>query len=260
LTEPSFRGRIPKLKRLFFEIQTLFKEKPRMKSSFRKIVFILSALVLTLACGFTNTAKDVAKQGIAERDELVRLAQNVQAASSNFGLVTDTQYAKISVTNGATEGYYEAVAQSGEVWTGNFRSEQKLLEEAMANSQTFVGGDPQKPNLAEQAANGALPSDLGKAFTLFVNSVVQAPPPVPNEKVTLALMDTMNEAMNTIQLAGTDWNDAVRAYNTKRSSVTGEVVAAASDIIGFPLPDNFPYYQSASVGQPIHNPLETPTK
>ena len=42
--------------------------------------------------------------------------------------------------------------------------------------------------------------------------VVQAPPPVPDPQVTLSLGDTVDEAMNTIQLAGTDWNDAVKAY------------------------------------------------
>jgi hypothetical protein len=26
--------------------------------------------------------------------------------------------------------------------------------------------------------------------------------------------DTIDEGMNTVQLAGTDWNDAVKAYNT----------------------------------------------
>jgi hypothetical protein len=229
-----------------------------MKTMFRRMFALAVIATLALSSFGCTTAKSLAKDFIKQRDQLVALAQNVQASASNFQLVTDTQYAKILTTNSATQAYYEAVAQSGEVWTGNFRTEQAALEAAMANSESYVDGDPTKPNLAEMAANGGLPSDLGKAFTLFVNSVVQAPPPVPNEKVTLALIDTMNEAMNTIQLAGTDWNDAVRAYNTMRSSVSGEVVAAASDIIGFPLPDNFPYYVGKSAGQPIQNPLDTP--
>lgn len=222
---------------------------PRFLSIILIFVFVFSAA----GC---NTAANLAKEGIRQRDELVALAQKVQSSASNFTLVTDTQYAKITASNAVTQSYYESVAQSGEVWTGNFRSEQAALEKAMSDSKSFVGGDPAKPNLAELAQKGALPSDTGKAFSLFVNSVVQAPPPVPNEKVTLAMMDTVNEGMNTIQLAGTDWNDAVRAYNTKRSSVSGEVVSAASKIIGFPLPDNFPFYQGASAGQPIQDPLK----
>jgi len=221
------------------------------------LVLVATFIFSSIGC---SAAANVAKQGIKERDELVALAQGVQSAASNFALVTDTQYAKIQITTQQTASYYEAVAQSGEVWTGNFRSQQAAFEKLQAEAKAAnVGGDPTKPNLDQMVKDGTLPSDTGKAFSLFVNSVVQAPPPVPNEKVTLAQMDTANEAMNTIQLAGTDWNNAVRAYNTKRSSVTGEVVAAASDIIGFPLPANFPYYQGASAGQPIKNPLAQPT-
>ncbi len=220
------------------------------------IVFILALLASNFGCaGIVDTGK----KAIAQRDQLIALAQKVQAAASNFSLVMDTQYSKIKTSNTVTASYYEAVAQSGEVWTGHFRSQEAALEKSMADSKSStVGGDPTKPDLAALAAKNALPSETGAAFSLFVNSVVQAPPPVPDSKVTMALLDTVNEAMNTIQLAGTDWNDAVRAYNTMRSSVSGEVVSAASKIIGFPLPDNFPYYQGASAGQPVHDPLATP--
>ncbi len=224
-------------------------------------VFSFVLVIITLVMSFTGCSPvvDASKKLIAERDQLVALAQGVQASVSNFNLVRDTQYAKITMSNTVAQNYYESVAQSGEVWTGNFRSEQAALEKAIANSQQYVGGDPTKPDLAALAASGGLPSDTGAAFSLFVNSVVQAPPPVPDPAVTMAVIDTCNEAMNTLQLAGTDSNDAVRAYNTLRSSVSGEVVAAASEIIGFPLPDNFPYYQGASVGQPITDPLKVPS-
>ena len=81
---------------------------------------------------------------------------------------------------------------------------------------------------------------------------------MPDSQVTLALGDTVDEAMNTIQLAGTDWNDVVRAYNTRWSQITGEVVARVSAYFGFDLPLTFPYYQGASAGQPVQNPLATP--
>lgn len=217
------------------------------------IVLIITFLLSATGC---SAVVDTGKKAIAERDQLVALAQKVQEADSNFYLVMDTQYAKIQASQTVTKDYYEAVAQSGEVWTGNFRSQQDALEKAMADGSTAtVGGDPTKPDLAAQAQNGTLPTDISKAFGLYVNAVVQAPPPVPDKDVTLAMMDTINEAMNTIQLAGTDWNDAVRAYNALRSSVSGEVVAAASKIIGFPLPDNFPFYQSTREGQSVSNPL-----
>ena len=64
--------------------------------------------------------------------------------------------------------------------------------------------------------------------------------------------------MNTIQLGGTDWNDAVKAYNTRRAQIKGEIVARVSAYFGFDLPVTFPYYQGGNAGQPVQNPLATP--
>jgi hypothetical protein len=64
--------------------------------------------------------------------------------------------------------------------------------------------------------------------------------------------------MNTIQLAGTDWNDAVKTYNTRRAQIKGEIVARVSAYFGFELPVTFPYYQGGNTGQPVQNPLATP--
>lgn len=214
-------------------------------------IFVVIALGLS-SCG-------VIKTGTNEYDDLVALVQNVQAAASNFQLVTDTQYAKIQAKTQITKDYYDAVAQSGEVWTGNFRAEQEALTELLKNYRDENGQplDPTKINLNDLQNKGALPDSLGQGFTLYVNAVTQAPPPVPDSDVTLALGDTVDEGMNTIQLAGTDWNDAVKAYNTRRSQITGEVVARVSEYFGFELPVTFPYYAGASAGQPVQNPLAT---
>ena len=104
----------------------------------------------------------------------------------------------------------------------------------------------------------SLPNGIGQGFSLYVNAITQAPPPVPDAAVTLALGDTIDEAMNTIQLAGTDWNDAVKAYNTRRAQIKGEIVARVSAYFGFDLPVTFPYYQGGNAGQPVQNPLATP--
>jgi hypothetical protein len=223
-----------------------------MKSLFQ--IFAVFALAIGVSgCGVIKTGTD-------EYNELVALVQNVQAAASNFQLVTDTQYAKIQAKTQITKDYYDAVAQSGEVWTGNFRDEQEALNEMLQNYRDENGQplDPTQLNLDALQNQGALPDNLGQGFALYVNAITQAPPPVPDADVTLALGDTVDEGMNTIQLAGTDWNDAVRAYNTRRATITGEVVARVSAYFGFELPVTFPYYQGASAGQPVQNPLATP--
>lgn len=227
-----------------------------MKYHKHRAISMFAALVILVQL----TGCNLLRSGTNEYNDLVALVQGVQSAASNFQLVTDTQYAKIQARTQITKDYYDAVSNSGEVWTGNFRSEQELLNELLRNYRDENGQplDPTQLNLDALQDQGALPDGLGEGFTLFVNAVVQAPPPVPDPQVTLALGDTIDEGMNTIQLAGTDWNDAVRAYNTRRSQIPGEVVARVSEYFGFDLPVAFPYYQGANPGGPVQNPLATP--
>ena len=215
-------------------------------------------LVVAVFAGLAGCS--IVSSGTSEYNELVALVQGVQSAASNFQLVTDTQYAKIQAKTQITKDYYDAVNKSGEVWTGNFRSQADALTELLKNYRDENGKplDPTKLNLSELQGKGALPDGLGQGFTLYVNAITQAPPPVPDAKVTLALGDTIDEAMNTIQLGGTDWNDAVKAYNTRRAQIKGEIVARVSQYFGFDLPVTFPYYQGGNAGQPIQNPLATP--
>ena len=227
-----------------------------MKDFIKQIISIIvvgAVLVGLTGCSIVDT-------GATEYNELVALVQGVQSAAANFQLVTDTQYAKIQAKTQITKDYYDAVSNSGEVWTGNFRSQADALTNLLKNYRDANGQplDPTKLNLNELQGKGALPSGIGQGFSLYVNAITQAPPPVPDAKVTLALGDTVDEAMNTIQLAGTDWNDAVRAYNTRRAQIKGEIVARVSAYFGFDLPLTFPYYQGGNAGQPIQNPLATP--
>jgi hypothetical protein len=227
-----------------------------MKHTIKRIfsIFMLVAIFVGLtSCG-------VISSGTTEYNELVALVQGVQSSAANFQLVIDTQYAKIQAKTQITKDYYDAVGVSGEVWTGNFRSQADALTDLLKNYRDANGQplDPTKLNLNDLNSKGALPDGIGQGFTLYVNAITQAPPPVPDSQVTLALGDTVDEAMNTIQLAGTDWNDAVKAYNTRRAQIKGEIVARVSAYFGFDLPVTFPYYQGGNAGQPVQNPLATP--
>ncbi len=226
-----------------------------MKHYLKQIIPIF--VVIAMLAGVSGCS--IVDSGTKEYNELIALVQGVQSAAANFQLVTDTQYAKIQAKSQITKDYYDAVSNSGEVWTGNFRSQADALTNLLNNYRDENGKplDPTKLNLNELQGKGALPDGLGQGFTLYVNAITQAPPPVPDAKVTLALGDTVDEAMNTIQLAGTDWNDAVRAYNTRRGQIKGEIVARVSAYFGFDLPVTFPYYQGGNAGQPVQNPLAT---
>src|SRR5689334_14543052 len=150
-------------------------------------------VTITLAVGLTSCG--ILKSGTTEYNELVALVQNVQSAASNFQLVTDTQYAKIQAKTQITKDYYDAVNNSGEVWTGNFRSEAEALTNMLNNYRDENGQplDPTQLNLDALQNKGALPNGLGQGFTLYVNAITQAPPPVPDPQVTLALGDTIDE-------------------------------------------------------------------
>jgi len=224
---------------------------------FHRLVLVLTILCMFISvvgCGLVDTATQ-------EYNELIKLVQGVQSSASNFQLVTDTQYAKIQAKTQITQQYYDTVIKSSEVWTGHFESQAKDLEEALKSYRDANGNpiDPTKLNLNQLQEQGMLPDALGEKFSVYVNAIVQAPPPVPAPEVTLALGDTIDEAMNTIQLAGTDWNDAVKAYNTRRAQIKGEIVARVSEYFGFELPVTFPYYQGGNVGKPVQNPLNTPS-
>lgn len=217
------------------------------------LVWIIALTTSLVGCGLVKTGTD-------EYNELIKLVQDVQASAANFQLVTDTQYAKIQAKTQIAQQYYDSVKENTEAWTGNFQSQADALTDLLKNYSDENGNplDPTKLNLNDLQQKGLLPDGLGQGFSLYVNAVVQAPPPVPDAEVTLSLGDTIDEAMNTIQLAGTDWNDAVKAYNTRRSQIKGEIVARVSEYFGFELPVTFPYYAGGNAGKPITNPLKTP--
>lgn len=223
----------------------------------RVISTVFAILVLVqLACG--QPVVDVAKAGIAQRDELVRLYQVASGEASNFQLAVDSEYAKIQAATTQTKDYYNAVENSGEVWTGNFREESEAMTALLEKYNQQFGEIPaDQLDLSKLEEQGMLPNQLGNDFALYVNSVVQAPPPVPDSAVTLQLMATTNESMETIRAAGVYWNASVTNYNAYRGKVSSEVVAAASEVLGFPLPGLLPFYKGGHTG-PVTNPIGTP--
>ena len=100
-----------------------------MKKPFNRSISMFAALVILLQL----TGCNLLRSGANEYNDVVALVQGVQSAASNFQLVTDTQYAKIQAKTQITKDYYDAVSNSGEVWTGNFRSEQEILNELLKN-------------------------------------------------------------------------------------------------------------------------------
>ena len=123
-----------------------------MKRYTKQIVPIF--VVVALLVGLTGCG--VVQSGTTEYNELVALVQGVQSAAANFQLVTDTQYAKIQAKTQITSDYYNAVSTSGEVWTGNFRSQADALTNLLNNYRDENGQplDPTKLNLNDLQVTG----------------------------------------------------------------------------------------------------------
>lgn len=237
-----------------------------MKMKYVKIAVFAFLMLAIMACSLFSYSpnqagsgvQDLAKEAIAQRDELIRLYQVAQGEAANFHLTVDSKYGQIQAATLQCQAYYDSVVRSGEVWTGKFEKESQAMADLLDKYKEQVGSvPPDQLNLSTLESQGLLPDQLGSGFALFVNAVVQAPPPVPDSAVTLSCIATTNEGMETIRASGVYWNAAVTGYNAYRGKVSSEVVAAASDLLGYPLPGLLPYYQGGNNG-PVTNPLATP--
>ena len=75
-----------------------------MKHHMNRAITIFATLVIVVQL----TSCNLIRSGANEYNDLVALVQGVQAAASNFQLVTDTQYAKIQDRTQITKDYYDA--------------------------------------------------------------------------------------------------------------------------------------------------------
>ena len=96
---------------------------------------------------------------------------------------------------------------------------------------------------------------------MFVQAFQEAPLAQVSDAPVLAAMATASEQYNKIDACGTDWNDAVQAYNTERNKIPGDVVGSIAEYLKVKtLPESLPYY-AGSYGGTISQPnLPTPAQ
>lgn len=226
------------------------------------ILIVLLGLLAGLAACMPLATNGDNRGPVTRVDDLVGLYQGVQRAASDFQLCSDTNLNKIVVTTQQAERYFEADRAKVEAWASRYQQAQQEVAEATA-AYKDTNGQPLPANqldLAELQQQGALPSDIGGGFAVVVNAVTEAPVAPTSPEIGLAMMNTTNEAYNTIQACGVDWNEAVQAYNTERNQAATDIVASAADALGVrELPRELPYYRGSAQSQgPVGNPLATP--
>lgn len=228
-------------------------KNPRFLKTIVSAVFILSIL----ACGFSNTAKEVISENTALIDKGVTMYRAYQGEAANYYLQINGCTAKMNRAQLIVENYANQVNANTEAWTGNFRGPQADLAAQLAaynaakDPQTGVV-DPTKLDLAALAASGALPNGLSDGLNLYFNSVVQAPPPEIDSALYQSVLDVSNECYDSMIYAGTKVNDKAIQYNTWHDTVEGKLVTEANEIlkkvserVGFDLPESLPLMTGA---------------
>lgn len=211
---------------------------------FRAFIALLVLMAGLSGCGIT-----------AEVDNLVALYNKAQTAASDYRLCVDTIYLGIKLQFDAANAYLDANVEQQRAWQEKVNA-QLAQYQAAAQQQASV-----QPNQLDLSKPENQPQALGAPLFGAIGALVQPPPaPIPAE-VTVNQQRILESNMLTLQQCGKDWNAAVNAYNTRRSSVGPTVIAQAAQKLGFDLPASLPRYEGSSASQgPIGDPrAPTPT-
>ncbi len=224
-----------------------------MNSRTKRISLSVLAILIIVACSFKSpfskevglgpTVKEVVSENTAARDEGIKVYQGAQKAVANYYLKVNSCAALMTRQEAMVENYAKAVQANTENWSGHFRAESEAMTkqlEAYANAINEGTLDPSQLNLAQLIEQGAFPTDLQAGLALYVDSVVQAPPPEIDSEVYKQAMDTMSECYSSVDFAGSVTNEAITAWNTWLLTTKGMLVSELSDYFGYPMPGELP--------------------
>lgn len=210
------------------------------------------ALVLLIVLVVLATGCSAAQNAVSSYEEMKDAIVQVSKSASNFQLVTDTGYTKIQTKNQILGDAMQNNKEVVDAWS--------TVEQAHNDTQTAYENAKKDSGVLDIGVlnqNGMLPSTGIPAFASRINAYSSSITDIRlDPSITLSVMDTVDEAMNSIQAAGIDWNEAVAKYNSIRSKVGNEVVAKIVNDLGLStLPSQLVGYEGASAGKPITNPI-----
>lgn len=223
-----------------------------MKTSRLAIVFFCVLAILSiLACGFGDTAKNIADKNTALYDEGIKMTRSYQTKVADCYLTVNNLKGKIADIESTGTEYGALVNANTAAWTGNIQPAKDALDTQMAPYAAAMSADgttidPNKINLDELQKNNAFPTDLAGGLSFYMNAVTQAPPPEVKVSIFEKIIDIKSEAWDTMTYACKPVNEAANAYNTWIASVEGEIVDKVSSTVGFPLPKQLPLYVGGS--------------
>jgi hypothetical protein len=223
----------------------------------KKFRFAISILaILSLGLSACQAIGNAAGSVVNEYHTLITAYQNAQKTASNFQLCVDTAMGTIYTQATFLQNYQQADIAKAKVWRQALDNSSARLAQTLMNYKD-ANGNPLPASaldLGTLASQQALPDSVSGGFSLFVQAFTEAPLPQVSDAPVLAAMNTASEQYNKIDACGTDWNDAVQAYNTERNKIPGDVVGRIAEALHVKtLPESLPYYKGSyngSLSQP----------
>jgi hypothetical protein len=218
----------------------------------KKVTFAISMLLsVSLLLGACQAIGNLASSVVEQYHTLIEYYQTAQEMASNFQLCVDTAMGTIYTQAVFLQNYQQADVEKARVWRQALDNSAARLAETLKNYKD-ASGNPLPTSaldLGELAQQGALPDTVAGGFTLFVQAFQEAPLPTVSDKPVLAAMQTATEQYNKINACGADWNDAVKAYNTERNKIPGDVIGRIAEALHVKtLPETLPYYVGSYTG------------
>ena len=232
----------------------------------KKYAFAIGLLsILSLILGACQAISNVASSVVDEYHTLITDYQTAQKMASNFQLCVDTAMGTIYTQATFLQNYQQADINKTKVWRQALDDSAARLAQTLLNYKD-ANGNPlpaSSLDLGALAQQNALPDSVSGGFGVFVKAFQEAPLPTVSDKPVMMAMQTASEQYNKIDACGTDWNDAVQAYNTERNKIPGDVVGRIAEALKVKtLPETLPYYAGSytgSISQP-NLPTAAPTQ
>ena len=228
----------------------------------KKMRFVINIMmVAALILSGCNIIKNTVTSVVDQYHTLIEAYQNAQKYASNFQLCVDTAMGTIYTQATFLQNYPKADVEKAKVWRQALDNSSARLAETLMNYKD-ANGNPLPAtslDLGALAEQGALPDSVAGGFSLFVQAFQEAPMANISDAPVLAAMNTATEQYNKIDACGTDWNDAVQAYNTERNKIPGDVVGRIAEYLKVKtLPETLPYYAGSYEGSISQPTLPTP--
>lgn len=218
----------------------------------KRFGFAINMLVImALALSACQAIKNVAGSVVDQYHTLIEYYQNAQQMASNFQLCVDTAMGTIYTQATFLQNYQQADIEKAKVWRQALDNSSARLLETLKNYKDANGNalPASSLDLGALAQQNALPDSVAGGFTLFVQAFQEAPLAQVSDAPVLAAMNTASEQYNKIDACGADWNDAVKAYNTERNKIPGDVVGRIAEALHIKtLPESLPYYAGSYTG------------